>query len=178
MNVAAEMPRSLHTRLGPRARQALWALTFATLAAAIIAYASIPTGAPSAAGVVPADGRLVVEQPVAGARAIVAARPQTLQLIVAVHRQKGWFGLRVADTPADGIAWASTAGAHAVPALSAVFGRADGVSVRVRWADGVVQTALVQSDGVFLASRTGSARSLAVTILDAKGATVREVPGP
>ena len=178
MSAITDVLAAPRARLGPRARQALWALTLATLAAAIIAYASIPTGASSPAGVVPRDGRLVVEQPAGSARAIVAARPQTLQLIVAVHKPKGWFGLRVADTSTDGFSWASTAGARGVPALSAVFGKADGASVRVRWADGTQTTAVVQSDGVFLAVRMGRIRSLSLAILDARGRILKEVPGP
>ena len=175
INHTLHAPRA---RLGAPTRRVLWALTLATLAAAIIAYASVPTGAATPVGVVPHDGRLVVEQPAGAARALVAARPQTLQLIVAVHKQKGWFGLRVADAAADGVAWASTAGARDVPALSAVFGRAEGASVLIRWADGEEQTATVQSDGVFLAVRTGRVRSLSLTIRNGSGGTVREVAGP
>ncbi len=165
-------------RRRPRLRAILWAVDVAVFLGALVAYASIPTGTPTAAGVVPPDGRVVVQQAAGGARALVVSRPQTLQLLVAVHKQKGWFGLRVADTAQDGIAWASTAGAEGVPAMSAVFGKATGSSVRIRWADGREQTVQTASDGVFLAVRTGTVRSLSLSILNASGGIVREVAGP
>ena len=165
-------------RRGPRLRTIVWVLDVAVFLAALVAFASIPTGSTTAAGVAPSDGRVVVQQAVGPARAIVVSRPETLQLIVAVHKQKGWFGLRVADTAPDGIAWASTAGAHGVPSMSMVFGRAAGPTVRIRWSDGQTQTVQAQSDGVFLAVRAGDARSLSVSILSATGGVVREVAGP
>lgn len=165
-------------RRGPRLRTIVWVLDVAVFLAALVVFASIPTGSTTAAGVAPSDGRVVVQQAVGPARAIVVSRPETLQLIVAVHKQKGWFGLRVADTAPDGIAWASTAGAHGVPSMSMVFGRAAGPTVRIRWSDGQTQTVQAQSDGVFLAVRAGDARSLSVSILSATGGVVREVQGP
>jgi len=165
-------------RRGPRLRTIVWVLDVAVFLAALVVFASIPTGSTTAAGVAPSDGRVVVQQAVGPARAIVVSRPETLQLIVAVHKQKGWFGLRVADTAPDGIAWASTAGAHGVPSMSMVFGRAAGPTVRIRWSDGQTQTVQAQSDGVFLAVRAGDARSLSVSILSATGGVVREVAGP
>lgn len=167
-----------HARRWPRLRAAVWALDLAVFAAALIAYASIPTGAPTPAAVAPPDGRVAVVQAVGPARALVVSRPQTLQLLVAVHKQKGWFGLRVGDASPDGIAWASTAGAETVPSMSVVFGRAAGPVVRIRWADGQAQLVQVQSDGVFLAARAGDVRSLSVAILNASGGIVREVAGP
>ena len=162
----------------PRLRAIVWTLDIAVLLAALIAFASIPTGAPTAAGVAPPDGRVVVQQAVGDASVLVVARPETLQLLVAVHKQKGWFGLRVADTAPDGIAWASTGGAHGVPALSAVFGRAAGTTVRIRWSDGQETVAAVQSDGTFLGARGGVERSIGVAILNGSGAIVRQVAGP
>ncbi|HEV2686829.1 MAG TPA: hypothetical protein VGW79_09340 [Actinomycetota bacterium] len=166
------------TRRRPRLRAVMWALDLAVFAAALIAYASIPTGAAAPEGVAPPDGRVVVQQAVGSARALVVSRPQTLQLVVAVHKPKGWFGLRVADTAPDGIAWASTAGAHGVASMSVVFGRAAGPTVRIRWADGQTQTVQAQSDGAFLAARPGDVRSLAVSMFNASGGIVREVSGP
>ena len=162
----------------PRLRTIVWVLDLAVLLAALVAFASIPTGSTTAAGVAPSDGRVVVQQAVGSARALVVSRPQTLQLIVAIHKQKGWFGLRVADTSSDGIAWASTAGTHGVPSMSVVFGRAAGPIVRIRWADGEVQTVQAQSDGAFLAVRPGEVRSVAVSMLKPSGGIVREVAGP
>ena len=83
-------------RRRPRLRAILWAVDVAVFLGALVAYASIPTGTPTAAGVAPPDGRVVVQQAAGGAVALVVSRPQTLQLLVAVHKQKGWFGLRVA----------------------------------------------------------------------------------
>lgn len=161
-----------------RLRAILWALDVAVFLGALVAYASVPTGTPTAVGVAPPDGRVVVQQVAGGARVLVVSRPQTLQLLVAVHKQKGWFGLRVADTAQDGIAWASTTGAEGVSAMSAVFGKATGSSVRIRWADGREQTVQTASDGVFLGVRTGTVRSLSLSILNASGGIVREVAGP
>ena len=176
MSAIAIQPATV--RRWPRLRAIVWTLDIAVLLAGLIAFASIPTGAPSPAGVAPADGRVVVQQAVAGASALVVARPETLQLLVAVHKAKGWFGLRVADTAPDGIAWASTAGARGVPALSAVFGRATGATVRIRWSDGTETIATVQSDGTFLAARAGVERSVSVAILNVSGGIVRQVAGP
>jgi len=176
MSAIALSPPRAHRR--PRLRTIVWALDIAVFLAALVAFASIPTGSPTAAGVAPQDGRVAVQQAVGSARALVVSRPQTLQLIVALHKQKGWFGLRVADTAPDGIAWASTAGAHGVPSMSMVFGRAAGPTVRIRWSDGQTQTVQAQSDGVFLAVRAGDVRSLSVSILNATGGVVREVAGP
>ena len=162
----------------PRLRAVVWILDLAVFAAALVAYASIPTGATTPAGVAPPDGRVVVQQAVGTSHALVVSRPQTLQLIVALHKQKGWFGLRVADAAPDGIAWASTAGAHGVSPMSMVFGRAAGPTVHIEWADGQVQTVQTQSDGVFLAVRPGNVRSAALVILNASGAVVRKVSGP
>ena len=176
MSAIAVLPPRV--RRVPRLRAIVWVLDVAVFLAAVVAFASIPTGSTTAAGVAPPDGRVAVQQSVGPARALVVSRPQTLQLIVALHKQKGWFGLRVADTAPDGIAWASTAGAHGVPSMSMVFGRAAGPLVRIRWSDGQEQTVQAQSDGVFLAVRPGDARSLSVSILNATGGIVREVAGP
>jgi len=176
MSAIAVLPPRV--RRVPRLRAIVWVLDVAVFLAALVAFASIPTGSTTAAGVAPPDGRVAVQQSVGPARALVVSRPQTLQLIVALHKQKGWFGLRVADTAPDGIAWASTAGAHGVPSMSMVFGRAAGPLVRIRWSDGQEQTVQAQSDGVFLAVRPGDARSLSVSILNATGGIVREVAGP
>ena len=161
-----------------RVRAIVWALDIAVFLAALVAFASIPTGSTTAAGVAPADGRVVVQRAVGSARALVVSRPQTLQLMVAVHKQKGWFGLRVADTAPDGIAWASTVGARDLPAMSMVFGRAAGPLVRIRWSDDQTQTVEAQSDGVFLALRAGDVRSLTVSMLNASGGVIRQVNGP
>jgi hypothetical protein len=174
---AIAVPRPRARRM-PRLRSIVWVLDGAVFLAALVAFASIPTGSTTAAGVAPPDGRVAVLQAVGSARALVVSRPQTLQLIVALHKQKGWFGLRVADTAPDGIAWASTAGAHGVPSMSMVFGRAAGPLVRIRWSDGQTQTVQAQIDGVFLAVRAGDVRSLSVSILNATGGIVREVRGP
>ncbi len=173
--IALSVPRP---RRWPRARAVLWALDLAVLLSALIAYASIPTGAPTPAGVAPPDGRVVVQQAAGAARALVVSRPQTLELLVAVHKQKGWFGLRVADTAPDGISWATTLGAHGVPALSIVFGSSAGPAVRIRWADGREQVVQASSDGVFLAVRTGTVRSFSVSMLNASGGVERQVAGP
>src|SRR5690242_20571464 len=93
--IAVRLPRARRT---PRLRTIMWVLDAAVFLAALVAFASIPTGSPTAAGVAPQDGRVVVQQAVGSARALVVSRPETLQLIVALHKQKGWFGLRVADT--------------------------------------------------------------------------------
>jgi hypothetical protein len=65
-----------------------------------------------------------------------------------------------------------------VPPLSAVYGRAEGTRVRVRWQDGRSTEAATESDGTYLIARSGRVRSAHVTILGDDGAIVTEVDGP
>lgn len=176
--IAASSARAGRARIPARARSILWAVDLAVLAAALVVFASNPTGAPTAATVVPADGRLVVEQPVGDARVLLAARPQRFDLIVAVRREKGWFGVTAGSAQPGGIAWAATNGASGIPSLSAVFGTVTAAAVRVRWSDGVVQTVRAASDGAFLASRPGHVRSEAVQLLGGDGRILDQVAGP
>jgi hypothetical protein len=162
----------------PMLRRALWTLDIAVLAAALVAFASHPTGAPTPDGVVPGDGRLVVMQSVGSARVLVAARPQRFELIVAVRRQKGWFGVRAGQTTTGSIAWAGTSGARDVPALSAVFGTASGPLVRITWADGSTQEVAAASDGIFLAARAGHVASTSVVMMARSGHVISEIRGP
>ena len=148
--------------------------------AGLVAIASFPTGSPTAAGVVPADGRLAVQQRLGDARALLVSRAGNLELHVAYRTHKGWLGVVSKRAEGDTLAtWSGTRGVDdRIPALSAVFGRADGTEVRVRWADGRTARAPTAVDGTYLVARQGRVASELVEVLDDRGRPTMALPGP
>jgi hypothetical protein len=163
----------------PRTPRVLLLAAAAVLAAALVGLASVPTGAETVQGTVPDGRRIAASAPVAGVRVLVLSSGQRLSLLVAYRGEKGWHGVAVDPAPANALAaWAATRGGGDVPALSAVYGRATGARVQVRWADGRVADATPASDGTYLVARPGLVRSRHVTVLGDDGAVLTEVAGP
>ena len=149
------------------------------LTAALIGLASVPTGAQTAEATVPDGRRVAASTTVAGVRVMTLSSGSRLALLVAYRGEKGWHGVDVDPAPAGAVvAWASTRGGGEIPALSAVYGRATGTRVRVRWADGRAVEVVPKSDGTYVVARTGVVRSAAVTVLGEDGSTLSEVQGP
>ena len=164
--------------LTPRRTRVLGMAAAALVVAAIVGLIALPTGASSAAAVVPADERVVAAATVRGARVMVLARRERVHLFVAYERNGGWHGVEVQAPPADSaVAWAATRGGSGVPPLSAVYGRATASRVQVQWADGSKTDAAVKS-GTWLVTRPGHVRSKSVTVLAADGTVVSTVEGP
>lgn len=149
------------------------------LTAALVGLASVPTGAQTAEATVPDGRRVAASTTAAGVRVMVLSSGSRLALLVAYRGEKGWHGVDVDPAPAGAVvAWASTRGGGEIPALSAVYGRATGARVRVRWADGRVAEVVPESDGTYVVARTGVVRSAAVTVVGEDGTTLTEVQGP
>lgn len=153
------------------------------VAAAIVVFAGVglvvmPTGASSAADVVPDGERVRSTAVVRDARVMLLMRNDTLHLLVAYRRDGGWHGVPVAPPPADSAAaWAATRGGTGVPAMSAVYGRADAARVKVAWADGTTNEVPIVRD-TWLVARPGHVRSESVTVLAADGTVVSTIDGP
>ena len=163
----------------PRLPRGLAAVAALLLIVALVGLASLPTGYPSAAAAVPDGQRVAARAPVGEARLMVLSTSRRLSLLVAYRGDKGWQRVVVDPVPAATVAaWAATRGSEDVPALSAVFGRAPGVKVRVRWADGTVAEVTPAGDGTYLATRPGRVRSASVDVLGEDGAVLTEVNGP
>ncbi|MEY2569640.1 MAG: hypothetical protein QOE35_4169 [Actinomycetota bacterium] len=102
-----------------------------------------------------------------------------MQILVAYHRDEGWHGVEVPAPPArSAAAWAATRGGAGVPALSVVYGRADGARVKVEWIDGQLTETTVGADHAYLLARRGHVRSKSVSALGADGAVLSTVKGP
>ena len=163
----------------PRAPRVLLGAVVLLLLAALVGLASLPAGADSAAGVVPPGRRVAASAPVAGARVLLLSDAGRLNVLVAYKGDKGWHGIGVDPAPRGSLAaWTATRGGQGVPALSAVYGRADGGHVRVKWADGRVAETTTASDGTYLLARPGHVRSSSVSVLGDDGAVLTEVEGP
>ena len=163
----------------PRTPRLVLAAAGVLLAAALIGLASLPTGAATPQGTVPEGSRLAASSRVGDARVMVLSARGRLNLLVAYRGEKGWHGVEVDPTPPGTVAaWAATRGGGEVPALSAVFGRATGTRVRVRWRDGQSVEVTPEPDGTYLVARRGLVRSAQVLVLGDDGAVLVEVPGP
>jgi hypothetical protein len=163
----------------PRTPRAVLIAAGVLLVVALIGLASLPTGAATANGTVPDGRRVAAAATVSDVRVMLLSSSRRLGLLVAYEGEKGWHGVEVDPAPRGAVAaWAATTGAGDVPALSAVYGQADGVKVRVRWSDGRTNEVTTESDGTYLIVRPGRVRSDHVTILGEDGAVVTEVEGP
>jgi hypothetical protein len=170
------MKRLLASPIAPRA---VLAAAATQLVAALVGLAGLPTGAATAAATVPEGGRVAASVPVAGVRVMVLSTSGRLSLLVAYSGEKGWHGIEVDPAPAGSVAaWAATVGSREVPALSAVYGRAQGGRVRVDWADGRVAETDTAADGTYLVARPGRVRSAHVSVLGEDGVVVTAMDGP
>ncbi|MBA3652943.1 MAG: hypothetical protein H0W70_01980 [Actinobacteria bacterium] len=119
------------------------------------ALAAMPSGERHLAEVIPPGNRVVVSRTLDGARVLVVSSRRDLRLLVAYKQRDRWHSVRVDPAPAgSSAAWAATTGSGPVPAFSAVYGRAPGEKVVVRWADGKA-TPTVPVKGAYLAVRRG-----------------------
>jgi hypothetical protein len=149
------------------------------LVAGLVGLASVPTGAETVQGTVPEGRRVAASARVADVRVMVLSSGSRLNVLVAYHGEKGWHGVAVDPAPAGAVAaWAATRGGGDVPALSAVYGRATGAKVTVRWVDGRTASTTPASDGTYLVARTGMVRAARVTVLGVDGAVLTAVDGP
>ena len=136
-------------------RRILPVVVVALLVGNVIAFAALPSGERKLADVVPDDGRILVSRTLGKVRILLVGRGDALRLVVAYHEDSRWHSVRVEPAPAGSdAAWAATGGAGPVPAFSAVYGRAPGDKVVVRWADGK-HTELIPVDGAYLVIRRG-----------------------
>ena len=118
----------------------------------------VPHGQKKVEGVVPKGDTLVLSRTLDNIHVLVVNDQGSLRLIVAYRKHQRWHGLRVAKAPAGShAAWAATEGSGPVPAFSAVYGRAPGNSVVVRWRDGTTSP-VVPENGIYLALRRGHLR--------------------
>ena len=148
------------------------------IAVGLVAVASLPTGAATAAGVAPAGARVAGAVELEDATVLLLSEGGRLRVQVAYRGPKGWLGALLPPAP-DGVvaAWTGTDGAGPVPALSALYGTAPGDAVRVRWSDGETAEVDTAIDGTWLVARPGAFRSTAVEVLR-DGRVEQEVPGP
>jgi hypothetical protein len=159
-----------------RLRYAITGAAVVAIVAALVAFASLPTGAATRDAVVPADARVAATGTVGDTRVLLLSQRGRLRLLVVYHRAKGWFGVPVAPAPQGSpVAWAGTRGSAVVPSLSAVYGRVEGSAdrshVRVRWADGHQTVTSPASDGAYLAVRRGRVRAADVAVVAVDGST-------
>ena len=163
----------------PRTPQAVLAAATLLLAAALVGLAGLPTGADTPQGTVPEGSRVAASTRLGDVRVMVLSARSRLNMLVAYHGEKGWHGVEVDPAPPGTVAaWAATRGGGEVPSLSAVYGRATGTRVRVRWRDGQTVEATPASDGTYLVARRGLVRSAQVLVLGDDGSVLVEVPGP
>jgi hypothetical protein len=163
----------------PHTPRAVLAAAALLLAVALVGLASVPTGADTPQGTVPDGRRVAAQTRVGDVWVMVLSGRSRLNLLVAYRGEKGWHGVAVDPAPAGAVAaWAATRGGGDVPALSAVYGRATGAEIRVRWADGWTAVTETASDGTYLSARPGMVRSSDVTVVGDDGAVLNEVKGP
>jgi hypothetical protein len=136
----------------------------------VIALVAMPSGARNVAGVIPDNATLVMSRSLDNIRVLVIKQNRNLRLVVAYRQRSRWHSVRVAKAPAGShAAWAATEGSGPVPAFSAVYGRAPGDKVVVRWKDGKTSP-VVPEKGVYLALRRGHFRP--------EGVDLNPAPGP
>ena len=164
--------------LTPPRRRVLGLAAAALFVAGVVGLVMLPTGASSAAAVVPDGSRVEATATVRGARVMVLSRGARVHVFVAYERNGGWHGVEVEAPPPDSaVAWAATRGGSGVPALSVVYGRTPAARVQVTWADGSKTDGAIKGDA-WLVTRPGHVRSSSVTVFAADGAVVSTVEGP
>ena len=162
-----------------RHRTVLLGVVASVVVVALTWLASVPTGADSAAATVGDGSRLAATAPVDDVEVLIVARGGALSVHVAYRTPKGWLSVRLPAAPSTALAaWAATDGTGPIPALSVVYGRANGAEATIRWADGEESTAALGTDGVYVAVRDERVASEHVSIRAADGTPVVEVDGP
>jgi hypothetical protein len=163
----------------PRLPRLLAALAALLFAASLVGLASLPTGYSSVRATVPEGRRIAAQAPVDRVQVMVLSTSSRLELLVVYRGDKGWQRIRLDPIPAGTVAaWVATRGSDDVPALSVVFGRAQGTRVAVRWKDGRTNEVAPERDGTYLVARAGRVRSAHVGVLGDDGAVITEVDGP
>ena len=123
-----------------------------------IGLAAMPSGSRHLSGVLPKTDKVAITYSLRDVRVVVLDARGNLRLIVAYKQRDRWHSVHVDPAPAtSNAAWAATQGAGPVPAFSAVYGRAPGAKVIVRWVDGQA-TDVTPTNGVYLAVRRGHVR--------------------
>jgi hypothetical protein len=159
--------------------RALAAAIGLVLAAALVGLASLPTGAASADAVAPPSSRVAGRVALGDARVLLLSDAGRLRIAVAYRDDKGWFRVEGTRPPDDAaVAWTATRGGGPVPALSSVYGRVEGATVEVRWADGRVSRTVPATGGTFVVARRGHVRSQALLVRDTNGDVIDTVEGP
>ena len=164
----------------PPVRRLLGLCVAVLLVVALVGIASLPTGSRTLAGLVPPGGRLAATAAVGGERVLLVSRDGGLEVLVAYRGQKGWLGVTLEPVAGSALAaWTGTEGADdRVGALAAVYGRADGASVKVEWEDGTSTQVEAAIDGTYLAARRGAVASAKVDVLDPSGVVTTTIEGP
>ena len=163
----------------PRTTRALAAAIGVVLAAALVGLASLPTGAARADAVAPSSSRVAGSVPLGGTRVLLLSDAGRLRIVVAYRDDKGWFSVRGTPPPRDAaVAWTATRGGGPVPPLSAVYGRVEGATVEVRWADGRVSRTTPATGGTFVVARRGHVRSGVLLVRAPNGDVIDRVAGP
>lgn len=159
--------------------RALAAAIGVLLAAAIVGLASLPTGASRVDAVAPASSRVAGTVRLGDTRVLLLSDAGRLRVVVAYRDDKGWFAVGGTRPPADSVvAWTATRGGGPVPALSTVYGRAEGATVEVRWTDGRVSRTVPATGGTFVVARRGHVRSTVLLVRAPNGDVVDRVEGP
>jgi len=170
------MERFLHTKA---ATAVAGGLVAALLVAGLIGLAALPTGSSSPATAVPSDARLSFSRTVGPVRVLLLSRRGRLQVLIAYHQAKGWFGVLVDPAPPGALAaWTASRGSASIPALSAIYGRTEAATARVTWRDGRIDTTAVGRDGNYLVVRRGRTAAIKVELLNQDGTVATTVQGP
>ena len=175
--VRLDRPRALHLP-SPSRRAVGWvsAVLALLVVVALVGVADLPTGERSAEAVVPHGARLAARAPLDDVHVFLTVDRGDLVTIVAYEGEKGWLGVDLEPVPGrTPVAWAATEGGGDIPALSVVYGRVDGESVRVEWADATVSKVEAERDGAYVVARRGKIVVEKVVVLDATGRAVLEV---
>jgi hypothetical protein len=162
-----------------RATRTLAASIAIVLAAALVGLAALPTGATRADAIAPVSSRVAGSVPLGDVRVVLLSDGGRLRIAVAYRDDKGWFSVRGTTPPGDAaVAWTATRGGGPVPPLSAVYGRAEGATVEVRWVDGRVSRTTPATGGTFVVARRGHVRSQVLLVRAANGDVTDRVEGP
>ena len=145
-----------------------------------VALAALPSGEKKLADVIPNGQKILLSRTVGSARVLLLGDGKAtsrLRLLVAYRQRDRWHSVDVAPVKgASDAAWAATEGSGPVPAFSAVYGRAPGDKVVVRWTDQKT-TEVVPVDGAYLAVRRGRVTSEGVELNPAP-VTTTTAPAP
>jgi hypothetical protein len=164
-----------------RFRRTLTVAIGALLLGNAIALAALPSGEKKLADVIPDGQQIVLSRTVGSARVLLLSDGRAtsrLRLLVAYKQRDRWHSVHVKPVSgASDAAWAATEGSGPVPAFSAVYGRAPGDKVVVRWTD-TKTTEVVPVKGAYLAVRRGRVTSEGVELNPGPVTTTTALPAP